>query len=628
MIQQAFVSFWWAVCLGAGAVAQSPPIDQLMLPFYAPPEIKKAVNGSPVSATQAEADGPGLALTAVPRFGSFYSHQFVEGHVVNVAPATFKDYRIGVVVHREGLGHFSKPTCAEVLSELDSAGKFRVAAHTGGRDDLADRVIVFLLPATARIGCHDRGGDDIRDYETLAIARVDIARDDPYAQEISFAMLPFVIRDSATPVDPGQTVFRPDNVWLDAAGMLHLRTRTINGQRTGAEIISKQAFGRGRYIVEVLTSASTLPPSTVFGAYTWGYDPSNAHREGDIIEFSRFGTRATTAGVGTQPVTASTYRYFNQPDGCSRHEMVWGANKVQFASYDCSGKQIHEFTYNGVQPVRMDEKFRLNLWSLAGSSDLDAEVVIKSVRFEAEPRSGVTHVASTHYLNEHGLAQGAIVSAFALNSLATVTQGALSQPLPTTLGGTTVSVRDQIGNTKLAELLFVSPTQVNYIVPEGLAPGVADVIITNAKGEQFTGTIRINRVSPGIFTADATGRPGSIPAAFLQRVKADGTSVYEPLFKSESGQIVAVPIDPANGLEKLYLLLYATGVRQRQSLSTVRVLVGDDELPVEYAGPQSEYPGLDQLNVRIPAFYPKRGQQSVRLIVDGQVANLVTVLFR
>jgi hypothetical protein len=115
MIQQALVSLWWAICLGAGALAQFPPINQLPLPFYAPTEIKKAVNGSPVSAAQAEADGPGLALTAVPRFGSFYSNQFVEGRVLNIDPANYQNYRIGLVVHREGLGHYSKPTCAGVI---------------------------------------------------------------------------------------------------------------------------------------------------------------------------------------------------------------------------------------------------------------------------------------------------------------------------------------------------------------------------------------------------------------------------------------------------------------------------------------------------------------------------------
>jgi uncharacterized protein (TIGR03437 family) len=45
---------------------------------------------------------------------------------------------------------------------------------------------------------------------------------------------------------------------------------------------------------------------------------------------------------------------------------------------------------------------------------------------------------------------------------------AASTPLPTELAG--VRVRDALGVERLAPLFFVSPSQINYLMPAGAAP--------------------------------------------------------------------------------------------------------------------------------------------------------------
>jgi uncharacterized protein (TIGR03437 family) len=576
--------------------------------------------------------GPGLALTQVPQFGSFFLNNRVEGRVTNVAPENYGNYRIGLVVHVEGLGHYSKPTCNELLVPLANDGTWSAVVRTGGLDDIADRIIVFLLPADTALFCV-QGGDDISVYERAALARIDIERDDPAGKTLQWSGLVWTLRDSRDPVDPGRTIFSPDNVSVDTNGFLHLRARrNQSGQRTGAELISKNVYGRGRYIVEVVTAANTVPASTVFGAYTWGYTPANAHRELDIIELSRFGNPSgLNAGVGTQPDTPQNYKHFNlPPNQCSRHEMIWEANRVRFLSFDCAGNQVNEFIYNSPMPTLMDEHFRLNLWSLNGSSDPDAEVIVKSVRFIPEA-SAVLSFSSADYSNGHGLAGGSLVTAFSGGvMLATTTLSAGSLPLPTTLGGTTVRVRDSAGGERLAELLYVSPSQVNYLLPAGLALGVANVTITNGNGVSASGTMRINRVSPGLFTADASG--GGLPAAVLLRVLPDGTQQYEPIarFNTSTNRWEPVPID-LNRQGTFYLVLFGTGLRQRHATTTVRVLIGNREVQAEYVGPQGSLVGVDQINV--PLLFsvfgsPNLGEQPVVLVVDGQVANKVSVVFR
>src|SRR5581483_10200164 len=57
-----------------------------------------------------------------------------------------------------------------------------------------------------------------------------------------------------------------------------------------------------------------------------------------------------------------------------------------------------------------------------------------------------------------------IVAAFGTN-LATRVEVATSTPLPTSLAGTTVRVRDAQNIERFAQLFFVAPTQINFLVP-------------------------------------------------------------------------------------------------------------------------------------------------------------------
>jgi uncharacterized protein (TIGR03437 family) len=61
------------------------------------------------------------------------------------------------------------------------------------------------------------------------------------------------------------------------------------------------------------------------------------------------------------------------------------------------------------------------------------------------------------------------------------------------------------------------------------------------------------------------------------------------------------------------------------SLDNVHCTIGGVSAPVLYAGPQNTFTGLDQVNVQIPAELAGRGEVTVVLSVDGQLANPVTV---
>jgi uncharacterized protein (TIGR03437 family) len=73
------------------------------------------------------------------------------------------------------------------------------------------------------------------------------------------------------------------------------------------------------------------------------------------------------------------------------------------------------------------------------------------------------------------------------------------------------------------------------------------------------------------------------------------------------------------------LSLYGTGIRNRSSIANVQVSINGVNVPVQFAGAQSSFPGLDQVNVSLPAALSGAGNANVALTVDGQVSNAVMV---
>ncbi len=241
----------------------------------------------------------------------------------------------------------------------------------------------------------------------------------------------------------------------------------------------------------------------------------------------------------------------------------------------------------------------------------------------------IRHVISVSSANYSGssLAPDQIVATFGLG-LATGTQFARSLPLPTTLGGTTVSVRDSAGVTRSAPLFYVSPGQVNHLIPAGTAPGTALVTVTSELGDVSATPVRIEPVAPGVFAADSTG--SGLAAAQVLRVRPDGSFSYEPVISYDrlSGKYSAVPIDPGAESDQVFLILYGTGFRQRSLLSAVTATIGGAGADVQYAGAQGVLAGLDQANLRIPRSLAGRGEVDVALVVDGKGANIVKVRIR
>jgi uncharacterized protein (TIGR03437 family) len=232
------------------------------------------------------------------------------------------------------------------------------------------------------------------------------------------------------------------------------------------------------------------------------------------------------------------------------------------------------------------------------------------------------------------LARASIVALFG-KDLSPVTQAATQLPLPTELGGVTVKIKDSFGSEHAAPLFFVSPTQINYLLPAEATTGFATVTVSIRGGSpqtDQTGTIRIAAVTPGLFSANADG--GGPPAGVLLRVKANGAQSFEPVAEYDQTQrkFVHRQIDfgPDLGVasDQLYLILFGTGFRNRSSLANAAVSNSEGAAAALYAGPQGDFVGLDQLNIQLRRRMIDFGTVYLVLYADGQPSNRLEIQFK
>ena len=214
----------------------------------------------------------------------------------------------------------------------------------------------------------------------------------------------------------------------------------------------------------------------------------------------------------------------------------------------------------------------------------------------AQGQATVATVSAASYASV--VAPDSIAAAFG-TGLATATQGASVLPLPKTLAGTTVKV-----NGREAGLFFVSPNQINYLIPPETEPRTAQVEV-RGDAKISTGTVQVSATAPAMFTMNATGT--GPPAANVLRVTADSHQFYESPDQP-------ISLGPAG--EKVFLILYLTGIR-RAAPDTVQVLMGDTVALVSYAGAAPGFVGLDQINAEIPRSLIGRGEVDVRVTAPG-----------
>lgn len=190
--------------------------------------------------------------------------------------------------------------------------------------------------------------------------------------------------------------------------------------------------------------------------------------------------------------------------------------------------------------------------------------------------------------------------------------GSLATIFGQDLAGRMVAVADSAGASHAATVLYADSAQINFLVPARAALGGAVAYLAKDGAEAKSAPMSLAAVEPGLFMADAA----STAVGLFTIAKPDGTRATE--------LVAAGPVDLAAG--EVVLTLYGTG--WRGLTEAARVTIGGIEAPVYFAGAQSEFPGLDQMNVGVPRELAGRGEVTIRVTVNGREANLVHISVR
>lgn len=349
------------------------------------------------------------------------------------------------------------------------------------------------------------------------------------------------------------------------------------------------------------------PPSMDF---TNSFSLINPFQTIKTTPFDLFGRVADGRGIGVPDV---------------RIVVTFGATETFEVKTDADGN----FRKSGV-PVHTETNSPYNVTAL--KSDLQFSPQPYSFRRIDQPLNfvaitGRLAVVSSATFKE-SVASNSIATIFG-SDLAAGTESAGTLPLPNTLAGAQVWMSQHFLDIARSPgtpvpLLFVSPTQINFVVPMMYVPVPSWFTVRRPDGAYASRLVVLDFVAPGLFSANGTGR--GVAAALALRVKADGARNYEPVaaLDPSTGRYVSRPIDLGPETDRVFLVLFGSGM-QMQTVASVTARIGGQAMPVLFAGPQPEFAGLDQVNLSLLRSLAGRGEMDLVVTASGRESNTVTV---
>jgi uncharacterized protein (TIGR03437 family) len=187
--------------------------------------------------------------------------------------------------------------------------------------------------------------------------------------------------------------------------------------------------------------------------------------------------------------------------------------------------------------------------------------------------------------------------------------------LGTNLGGATVT----IGGVA-APLYDVRTTQITFLVPSAVEPGLRPVVVTIGSAT-INGSVRVIAAAPGIFTKDALTPPrGAIR-------NQDGATENNSSAPAKRGEVVSIYGTGQGQLSRAVVDGAVPGATPSlaTSRSTPQVFIAGVEAQVLFSGLNPDAPGLWQINAVVPESGFVSGRVPIRIFMDGVDSNEVTL---
>lgn len=200
------------------------------------------------------------------------------------------------------------------------------------------------------------------------------------------------------------------------------------------------------------------------------------------------------------------------------------------------------------------------------------------------------------------LAPGSLASVFG-DFAGVPSTDAVSLPLPRQIAGHQILV-----NGVPAPLIAVRPSQINFQVPFTTAGGRAQVRVISSAREIASGAFDVAASAPAIF------RP----------ILNDDFRVNDLSSPSRRGSVIQL-FATGQGLLDKEILDGSPGPSDplAQTPGLPQVFIGAEPAPVVFSGMSPQFPGLWQINVRVPEKTTR--QMPLFLSLNGAMSNAVTV---
>ncbi|MDQ2948117.1 MAG: hypothetical protein M3Y27_19645, partial [Acidobacteriota bacterium] len=218
---------------------------------------------------------------------------------------------------------------------------------------------------------------------------------------------------------------------------------------------------------------------------------------------------------------------------------------------------------------------------------------------------------AANYLQRFAPGMLASIFPFSTTHFGAATAALSSTPAPTILGDVSVLVAGVV-----SPLLYASPSQINFQVPSGTPVGSApqEIQVVKASTGQVLASalVRIEEVSPGLFTKDSSGS-GQLAALNQDNVPNDGghpakAGTIIQLFGTGQGIVSGAPLDGNPAAQT-----------QLPTDEKPSVYINAGQIPPEdvlYSGLAPGFIGLWQINARVPKDVPI-GDVPVAVIFKG-----------
>ncbi|HCC57287.1 MAG TPA: hypothetical protein DEQ47_08470 [Solibacterales bacterium] len=218
----------------------------------------------------------------------------------------------------------------------------------------------------------------------------------------------------------------------------------------------------------------------------------------------------------------------------------------------------------------------------------------------------------------YGIAPGSLFVIFGSN-LSTVTtpvlQSSAAPGVPLTLNGVTVTASIN-GTVAKVPLYYVSTTQIAGILTASVPAGTGTITVTNNGQASAPAPLQVVASDFGILTTNNAGS-GSAAAYDANNKLLTATNSARP------GQTIVlwgsgVGADPGND-DRIF-------PQKQNNLSNipVQVFMGGASAPVVYRG-RSQFPGVDQIDVTVPAGVPTGCYVSLVVMSGNVVSNSTTL---